>query len=79
MVHIDESVVEIHRGYLGGHFGIVSRAGITIPQNYVVQPIGNNAFCVHQFPDGLQNRFEVVLFGLSPHENVEAFKKAIEC
>lgn len=77
MVHIDESIVKIHRGYLRRHFGVVSGARIAITQDNVVQPVGNDAFCVHQFPDGLQNRLEVVFFGLAPHKYVEAFKKAI--
>lgn len=53
--------------------GVLSIARITIAKDDVMQPIGHDAFCIHELSDGLQDSFEVVLFGLATHYYVEIF------
>jgi hypothetical protein len=71
VVHVDEGVVKIHSRVGIGHFGVVGGARVPVAQNNIVQPIRNHALRVHQLPDRLQHRLEVVLFGLAPHQDVE--------
>jgi hypothetical protein len=68
---VDEGVVKIHSRVGIGHFGVVGGARVPVAQNNIVQPIRNHALRVHQLPDRLQHRLEVVLFGLAPHQDVE--------
>lgn len=55
MVHRQKGVVEVERGDLVGHLGVVCAAGVSVAQDDVVQPVGDDALGVHQVPDGLQH------------------------
>ena len=52
-------------------FGIVGGAGVAVSQDDVKKPVGNDTLSIHEFADSLQDGLEVVLFGLTTHENVE--------
>lgn len=58
MLEGQEGVIEVQRGDLIGHFGIVGTAGVTVAQDDVVEPVWDDALGVHQVPDGLQHRLE---------------------
>lgn len=55
VVHGQEGVVEVERGDLVGHLGVVRAAGVPVAQDDVVEPVGDDALGVHQVPDGLQH------------------------
>lgn len=56
VVQGQEGVVEVQRGDLIGHLGVVGAAGVPVAQDDVVQPVRHHALRVHQVPDGLQHR-----------------------
>ena len=74
VVEAEKRVVEIETPALVGrsHFGVVRSPGIAVAQQDVVDKVGHDALGVHQLPDGLQHRLEVVLLGLATHQNVES-------
>lgn len=55
MLHGQKGVVEVQRGDLVGHLGVVRAAGVSVAQDDVVEPVGDDALGVHQVPDGLQH------------------------
>lgn len=55
MVQGQKGVVEVQRGDLIGHFGVVGTAWVAIAQDDVVEPVRNNTLCVHQVSDGLEH------------------------
>ena len=55
MVQRQKGVVEVQRGDLVRHFGVVGTALVAIAQDNVVKPVRDNTFCVHQVSDGLQH------------------------
>lgn len=55
MVHRQKGVVEVKRWDLVGHLGVVRAAGVSVAQDDVVEPVGDDALGVHQVPDGLQH------------------------
>ena len=71
MRETEESVVEVERGDLIGHSGVVRGCGVAVAEDNVVEPLGNDAVGVHQVSNGFQNGFEVVFLGLAAHEDVE--------
>ena len=71
MIKVQEGVIEVERWDVVGHIGIVGRGRVSVAQDDVMQPVGNNTGGVHQVPDRLQHRLEVVLLRLPPHQNVE--------
>lgn len=55
MVHGQKGVIEVERRDLVGHLGVVRAAGVSVAQDDVVEPVGDDALGVHQVPDGLQH------------------------
>lgn len=53
MVQRQKGVVEVERCDLVGHLGIVRAAGVTVAQDDVVEPVGDDTLGVHQVSDGL--------------------------
>lgn len=53
MVQRQKGVVEVERCDLVGHLGIVRAAGVTVAQDDVVEPVGDDTLSVHQVSDGL--------------------------
>lgn len=58
MVDGQEGVIEVQCGDLIRHFGIVGAARVTVAEDDVVQPVGDDALRVHQVSDGLQHCLE---------------------
>lgn len=55
MVQRQKGVVEVERCDLVGHLGVVCAAGVSVAQDDVVEPVGDDALGVHQVSDGLQH------------------------
>lgn len=55
MVQGQKGVIEVQRGNLIGHFGVVGTPRVTVAQDDVVKPVGDDALRVHQVSDGLQD------------------------
>lgn len=53
MVQGQKGVIEVQRGDLIRHFGIVGTALVSIAQDDVMKPVWDNTLCVHQVSDGL--------------------------
>lgn len=53
MVQRQKGVIEVQRCNLVGHFGIMGTAWVSIAEDDVVEPVGDNALSVHQVSDGL--------------------------
>jgi hypothetical protein len=51
----------------------MSRAWISVAQNYVMKPIRHDAVDIHEISDGFQNSFEIVFFWLPANEHIECF------
>src|SRR4051812_24756682 len=45
--------------------------GITKSKDYLLKPIGNNTFSIHQITNCFQNCFEIVFFGFTSDQNIE--------
>lgn len=52
MIQGQKGVIEVQRGDLIGHFGIVGTAWVTVTKDDVMKPVWDNTFCVHQVSDG---------------------------
>lgn len=55
MVQGQKGVVEVQRGNLVGHLGVVGAAWVAVAQDDVVQPVWDDALRVHQVSDGFQH------------------------
>ena len=58
MVQRQKGVIEVQRGDLIWHLGIVGTAWVAIAEDNVMKPIWDNALRVHQVPDSLQHRLK---------------------
>ena len=51
--------------------GVVCGPWVAVAQDNVMEPVWNDAVCVHEVADCLQHSLEVVLFWLASHNYVE--------
>lgn len=66
VVSIQESVLEVYSGdeslrVVFHDAGVLCACRVSIPQEDISQPIGNDGLLIHQVPDALQYGFEIVL------------------
>lgn len=47
MLEVQKGVVEVERGDVVVHVGVVSRGGVSIPEDDVMEPVGDDAVRVH--------------------------------
>ena len=71
MLPIEESVPKIQHSLLIGHSGVMGHGGVSVAEQDILDPAGHNALGVHQIPNRFQNRFEIVFFRFSTHDQVE--------
>ena len=55
MVQGQKGVIEVQRGDLIRHFGVVGAAWVAIAKDDVVKPVWDHTLGVHQVSDGLQH------------------------
>lgn len=50
-----EGIIEVKRGDLIGHLGVMGATGVTVSQDDVMEPVRNDTLSVHEVTDGLQH------------------------
>lgn len=55
MVQGQKGVVEVQCGDLIGHLGVVGATRVAVAEDDVMEPVRNDALCVHQVSDGFQD------------------------
>lgn len=73
MLPIQVGITEVDFTNTVGHVGVVSTAGISIAEEYFLQPVRNDKVALHKVTNSLQDCFKVVLLWTSTNQYVERF------